>query len=107
LSEYIINPRVSVELLETKSAKIGVLGEVLRPGIVVMSGPMTVLDAIKSAGGVADTGRKSNISLLRQTGHGWQQMTIDVGRILKGKAGAEDDLQLRPGDTLVVHGNAK
>src|SRR5437016_1382418 len=35
-NEYLISPKVSVALLTAQSAKIGVLGEVVRPGIVVM-----------------------------------------------------------------------
>src|SRR2546427_5342952 len=34
LGEYLINPKVSAELLEANSAKIGVLGDVLVPGIL-------------------------------------------------------------------------
>jgi polysaccharide export outer membrane protein len=108
LSEYLINPKVSVSLLEARSAKIAVLGEVIHPGIVVMAEPMTVLDAISASGGFADTGSKANVSLLRQTGQGqWRTLQINVDRILKGRAGAEENLQLRAGDTVIVQGNAK
>ena len=58
LSEYLINPKVSVALLEANSAKIGVLGDVIHPGILVMNKPMNVLEAIIASGGVADTGDK-------------------------------------------------
>src|SRR5262245_12304448 len=51
MSEYLINPKVSVALLEANSAKIGVLGDVIHPGILVMSKPMTVLEAITGSGG--------------------------------------------------------
>src|SRR5215475_7570309 len=46
LSEYLIDPKVSVALIEAGSAKIGVLGDVVHPGVLVMSRPMKVLDAI-------------------------------------------------------------
>src|SRR5215475_11190127 len=41
LSEYLINPKVIVSLLEANSAKIGVLGDVIHPGILIMNKPMT------------------------------------------------------------------
>ncbi|HWQ35066.1 MAG TPA: polysaccharide biosynthesis/export family protein [Blastocatellia bacterium] len=108
LSEYVINPRVSVSLLEAKSAKIGVLGEIRQPGIIVMARPMTVLDAITAAGGVSDLGSESNVTLLRQrTGGGWVTATVNVKRILQGKAKSEENPTLQAGDTLIVHGNAK
>src|SRR5215831_766302 len=40
LSEYLIDPKVSVALLEANSAKIGVLGDIIHPGILVMNKPM-------------------------------------------------------------------
>src|SRR5437899_3320725 len=49
-AEYLINPKVSVALLVAQSAKVGVLGEVVRPGIVIMTEPMTVLNAISASG---------------------------------------------------------
>jgi polysaccharide export outer membrane protein len=107
-SEYLINPKVSVSLLEAKSAKVAVLGEVVNPGIVVMTEPMTVLDAISASGGFADTGSRSNVTLLRQTGHGrWRSLRVNVKHILEGKADAEENLALQAGDTVIVHGNAK
>src|SRR5262249_54275694 len=65
-SESLINPKVSAALIEANSAKIGVLGDVMRPGILVMNKPMNVLEAITASGGIADTGDKSGVIVLRQ-----------------------------------------
>lgn len=108
LSEYVINPRVSVSLLEARSARIGVLGEVIHPGVIVMNAPMNVLEAITAAGGISDTGRKSNVTLLRQQHAGVQPaLSINVKRLLEGRASAEENLPLQAGDVLIVHGNTK
>jgi protein involved in polysaccharide export with SLBB domain len=107
-SEYILKPSVSVELLAAQSAKIGVLGEVLRPGIVVMAEPMTVMGAIIASGGVADTGKKTEVTLLRQNNEGSLHIvTVNLKRILEGQADPEQNLTLRAGDTLIVHGNLR
>jgi len=107
-SEYLVNPKVSVELLAAQSAKIGVLGEVARPGIVVLTEPMTVLGAISASGGVADTGNKSEVTLLRQNNDGrLRTVTVNLKRILEGKADPDENLKLRAGDTLIVHSNLK
>ena len=106
ISEYIKDPRVTVALLEAHSAKIGILGDVREPGVKIMAGPMRVLDAITLAGGISETGSGSNVSVLRQYEDGRvQMMTIDVKKILKGKASPEENAYLRAGDTIVVHGN--
>ncbi|HXG68767.1 MAG TPA: polysaccharide biosynthesis/export family protein, partial [Blastocatellia bacterium] len=106
LSQYIINPTVSVSLLEANSAKIGVLGEVRNPGILVMARPMTVFDAITASGGVTDHGSRSNVTVLRQGPGGRNQiLKSNVKRIMEGKAGPEENFPLLAGDTIIVHGN--
>jgi protein involved in polysaccharide export with SLBB domain len=107
-SEYIQKPVVSVELLAAQSAKIGVLGDVGRPGIIVMTEPTTVLGAITASGGVTDNGKKSEITLLRQNNEGGLRIvTVNLKRILEGKADPEQNLTLKAGDTLIVHGNLR
>ena len=106
VSEFIKDPRITVSLLEANSAKVGVLGDVHTPGVLVMARPMRVLDAITAAGGILDTGSASKVSLLRQYEDGRVQMLeVNVKRILEGKAGAEENVYLRAGDTVIVHGN--
>jgi len=107
LGEYLLNPKVSVELLEANSAKIGVLGEVKAPGIIVMARPMTVMDAVAAAGGFAYTGSKSNVTLLRPSGGRLVETRINIKRILQGKSSLEENLTLQAGDTLIVRGNAQ
>jgi polysaccharide biosynthesis/export protein len=108
LAEYIRDPRVSVSLLEANSAKIGVLGDVSHPGIVLMTRPMTVLEAVSAAGGVTDLGSKSDITLLRQGGDGTMRtFKVNLKRVMQAKASPEENPQLQAGDTLIVHGNFK
>jgi polysaccharide export outer membrane protein len=108
LSEYLKNPLVSVQLIEAVSAKIGVLGEVHRPGIIVMSRPMSLLDAITEAGGFTDSGSKSSVEIIRQNPNGSRSpMRVNVKKILDGSANPENNLQLRAGDTVVVRGNSR
>ncbi|HVG17861.1 MAG TPA: polysaccharide biosynthesis/export family protein [Blastocatellia bacterium] len=108
LSQYIINPKISVSLLEAHSAKIGVLGDVGRPGVVIMTTPMTVLDAITASGGFTDFGSKSNVTILRQSGYDRPRtMKVNVKRILEAKADPEQNIRLQAGDTIIVHGNAR
>lgn len=105
VAEFIKEPRLTLALLEAQSAKVGVLGDVKTPGLLVMTRPLRVLDAITLAGGILDTG-SSNVSILRQFEDGRVQMlTADMKKILKGKASPEENAFLRPGDTIVVHGN--
>jgi len=57
---------------------------------------------------VSDTGKKSEITLLRQSNEGGLRIvTVNLKRILEGKADPEQNLTLRAGDTLIVHGNLR
>jgi polysaccharide export outer membrane protein len=108
LSEYLKNPQVIVQLVEAASAKVSVFGEVHRPGIVVMSRPMRLLDAISEAGGFSDTGKKSSVEVLRQYPNGNRvPMRIDVKKYLEGKGSPESNILLQAGDLVMVHGNTR
>jgi polysaccharide export outer membrane protein len=108
LSEYLKNPQVSVQLVEAASAKVSVFGEVHHPGIVVMSRPMRLLDAISEAGGFSDTGKQSSVEVLRQYPNGNRvPMRIDVKKYLQGKGNPESNIPLQAGDLVVVHGNTR
>jgi polysaccharide export outer membrane protein len=107
-SEYVLNPKVSISLLEANSAKIGVLGEVVKPGIVIMTEPMTVMDAISASGGFTELGSKSNVTLVRVGRDGRRYtMKVDLKKVLEGKSDGEDNLALQAGDTVIVNGNMR
>jgi polysaccharide export outer membrane protein len=108
LSEYLKNPQVSVQLVEAVSAKIAVLGDVVRPDVYVMARPMKVLDAISQAGGFAETGSRSDVQVNRQMADGSRRvLKVNVKNILEGKARPEDNITLQAGDTVMVGGNMK
>src|SRR5258706_5460450 len=108
LSQYVIDPKVSLSLIAANSAKIGVLGDVTHPGVIVMARPMTVLDAIAASGGVSDTGSKSDVTVLRQIGGGRSLIRkVNLKRILEGKGEPEENLAIQAGDTIIVHGNTR
>jgi protein involved in polysaccharide export with SLBB domain len=108
LSEYLLNPKISVSLLETRSAKVGVLGEVLRPGILIMNEPMKILDAIKEAGGLTEYGNKSSVIVYRQENDGRiGTHEVNLKKILEGKSSNSENLELQPGDTVMVTGNIR
>jgi len=108
LSEYLIDPKVSVGLIEANSAKIGVLGDVVHPGILVMNKPMQLLEAIVASGGFTDTGSKSGVTVLRQMRDGRSlTLKVNVKRILDGKAQPEENIAMQAGDVVLIHGNAR
>ena len=102
--EYIINPEVNVSLDKAMSYRYSVMGDVLQPGVRLMSRRMTVTEAIAEAGGVLSTGDRSKVYVLRRQSSGFvAPIQVNVSAIYKGKA--PDTTYLVPGDQIVVPGN--
>jgi polysaccharide export outer membrane protein len=53
--KYLIDPRVSITILEYKSRKFFVLGRVAKPGTYPLTKPIRVVEAISLAGGLGAT----------------------------------------------------
>lgn len=51
--KYIVDPRVSITVLEYKSRKFFVVGNVQKPGTYPLTKPIRVVEAISQAGGIA------------------------------------------------------
>jgi polysaccharide biosynthesis/export protein len=102
LVEYLSNPEVTVLVQEAKSHKFNIIGEVEKPGSYVMGGPMTVLDAIATAGGLREFARTTKIYVLRVNANGSRvRLPFNYKQVLKGND-LRADVQLQPHDTIVV-----
>jgi polysaccharide biosynthesis/export protein len=102
--EFIINPEVTVSLDKAMSYRYSVMGDVLQPGVRLMSRRLTVTQAIAEAGGVLSTGDRSKVYVLRRQSTGMvAPIPVNVSAIYKGKA--PDNTYLIPGDQIVVPGN--
>ena len=102
--EFIIDPQVTVTLEKAQSYRYSIIGDVLQPGVRLMSRRMTVTEAIAEAGGVLTTGDRSKVTVLRRKQDGdMDPITINVSAIYKGKAA--DNFYLAPGDQVLVPGN--
>jgi polysaccharide export outer membrane protein len=102
LSSYIIEPDITIGILEYRSKVVYVLGEVARPGRYSMEGSIwTVRDAIAEAGlptGIAATWRTYVIT--PRPGRPIYR-TINLYKILyRGRM--EQNLRLQPGDIVYV-----
>jgi polysaccharide export outer membrane protein len=103
LEEYLIDPKVTVSLEKTMSQRYGVLGDVAKPGIFIMSRRLSVYEALMDAGGILRTGKKQVVLLRWNADRMIEKQVIDVAAIEKGRA--PDNYFLRPGDQIFVPGN--
>lgn len=103
LNEYIIDPKVTVQLVQSHSMKYIIDGDVGRPGIFEMTRRMSVREAIVNSGGILPTGDKAKVQIARALPNGGTNIiAINFKELDKGKG---VDEFLAPGDVIFVPGN--
>jgi polysaccharide biosynthesis/export protein len=101
LKTYLPDPQVSVVIVNIAGNLAHVMGKVLKPGQVLMTGPMTVLDALSMAGGLDKFADRSAIKVLRKTPQGQKAIPVHYDQLLRGQ-NLESNITLLPGDTVLV-----
>ncbi len=99
LKQYVINPVVSVIVVEALASTVYVMGEVNKPGTLALVGPTSVVQALAMAGGFRDFANTKDIRILRQTPAGVQTLHFNYKDALKGEAKM---VYLQRGDTVIV-----
>lgn len=100
-SAEIDRPEITVMVRTFSAQRVYVDGEVFRPGSVVLSGPLTTLQAISLAGGLKDTARVNEVVLMRRGAENRFMATmVDLTKVMDGTDPTQDVL-LIPYD--VVH----
>ncbi len=105
LSEYIINPDVTVNVFRLGTTRIFVLGEVSKPGMHELTKGHRVLDALGAAGGFTEKAAKKNIFLIRN-GKEENMQKIKLNDFLY-KGDTKQNIVLQEGDCLYLTGNHK
>jgi polysaccharide export outer membrane protein len=93
----LVDPQVSVELVESPTRIITVLGEVLRPAPVPSFGQLRLLDVISACGGL--TPLASHRITIRRPGEA-DPITVELGA--DPKSTNVSDIPLMAGDTVIV-----
>jgi len=98
LKRFIENPRVTVTVSQATSAKIYVVGQMVRPGEFPLSGRMTVLKALALAGGFKEFAKPESIVIIRED---QRVIPFNFKHVGEGKDMSQNVL-LSAGDTIVV-----
>ena len=114
LSKYITTPDVTVNLVQTQSRPVSVVGEVVTPGLHQMVGVKRLLDVISMSGGLKpDAGPNVVITRQKQWGKlpagpvvvdpptGSSSTTLPLDSLMALKS-PEDNLVMEPGDVVSV-----
>jgi polysaccharide export outer membrane protein len=96
LTKYLNEPRVIVSVVEVRSKRYYVSGEVNKSGPVALVTPTTVLQALSSCG-MREWAKKKKIVILRGT----ERLKFNYEDVVKGKK-MEQNIPLQDGDHIVV-----
>ena len=103
LKDFVINPQVTLFILEYGNKKIFLLGEVAKPGSYELptEAKLTVLEAISLAGGFSAIAAPDRTKVIRTVNGQSQSFFIEVSAITK-RGQKEKDMTLEPNDVVYV-----
>lgn len=101
LKQFLTDPEVTVVVTGIDGNRIYLLGKVNSPGPVVLTAPMTALQALSLAGGLDKFADSNAIQVLRITDAGQQLLPVRYNDLLNGKS-LKTNVQLEAGDTILV-----
>ncbi len=99
-SPKLLQPEISVEMIQINSKRFSIVGGVNRPGTFPLIMPIKVFEALTQSGGFRDFADKKHIKILRADG---TILEFNYNDFVKGKKKAQDqNVFLQNGDTIVV-----
>jgi polysaccharide export outer membrane protein len=101
LDKFMTSPQVTVIVSQINSQRVYILGEVGRAGAYGLLPGMTVLQALSNAGGFTAFANQKGIYVLRQDGAKQQKLFFNYKEVVSGKK-PEQNIELKPGDTIVI-----
>lgn len=101
MQTYVPDAPITVILVKLGHPRIYVVGKVEQPGPFMMDSQLSVIQALSMAGGLTKFAKKGDIRVLRGQGQKQQVLKFDYGDLEHGQ-NLEQNVQLQPGDTIVV-----
>jgi polysaccharide biosynthesis/export protein len=101
LKKYISDPIATVIVTDTKGNVVYVIGQVNKPGSIIMNPTINVLQALSVAGGGNPYAKLDGIIVIRSTAGGQRVLPFRYGAVSSGKDLAQN-VQLESGDVVVV-----
>lgn len=101
LRRFIPDAAVTVVVKAALGHTVSVIGQVAKPGEIVMGHRLTVMQALSQAGGLTPYASESKILILRHENGKETSLPFPYDDVIKGKE-LDKDLVLEPGDVVVV-----
>lgn len=104
LARYLVNPRVSILVLDTVSQRVTVQGQVNQAGLYPIQGRTTLLEMLAMAKGTSNVADERRVAVFRTINNQRMGAMFDVSAISRGEA---PDPELQSGDVVVVGNSAR
>lgn len=101
LNKFVTSPQVTIIVTQINSKRVYLLGEIARAGAYTMLPEMTVLQALSNAGGFSQYANSKKIYVLREENGKQQKFLFNYKDVISGRR-TEQNIKLKPGDTIVV-----
>jgi polysaccharide export outer membrane protein len=101
LEDYVEAPEVTVIVNSSGSKRIYLIGKINGPGPMHLDTRLTVIQALASAGGLAEWADEKNIQIIRRVGDKETRILFNYKEFVSGE-NIEQNIILQPGDTIVV-----
>ncbi len=101
LTRYVADSSVTVEVKQSNSMIIYIIGRVNAPGRQVLVANTNVLQALAMAGGVNPFARKSKVKIFRQEDGRTAMFLFDYDEVAEGRH-LEMNIELKRGDVIIV-----
>ncbi|MCU0245215.1 MAG: polysaccharide biosynthesis/export family protein [Bryobacter sp.] len=97
LEKFLNKPQVFISVQQVNSKRFYISGEVNKTGPFQLVTPITVLEALSSAGGLREFANGKKIVIMR----GNERLKFNYKDVIKGK-NMEQNIYLQPGDHIIV-----
>ena len=105
LAEYLVEPKVTVNLARLGGTRVYVLGEVVKPGSYEIEKAHNLIDAVTAAGGPTKDGAKRHVYVVRQDKPGTFQKVNLLAFLQKGDQ--SQNVALAEGDCVYLTSNGR
>ncbi|MHB0912194.1 MAG: polysaccharide biosynthesis/export family protein [Armatimonadota bacterium] len=99
LSEYLIDPKIQVELIQFHRPKVYVLGQVNRPGLYEFKMGDTIMEAIAQSGSFREDADLADARITHRDSN--EQMPLDLHRLFFANDMSQNQ-KLQDGDTIFI-----
>ncbi len=101
LKKLIPDASVTVAVKAALGHTVNVLGQVNKPGEIVIGRRMTVMQALSQAGGLTPFASQGGIKIIRHGEQGDASIPVPYGDIASGE-NLDQDIVLHPGDVIMI-----